>query len=74
MEPPFRLRIAKANCAKLSTDFAKSLIECFFCKEALLPMLVDAQGSRPGWASISEEEFIWAEEGYRIAVSSTHAM
>ena len=56
MEFPFRLRIARANCAILLT-------ECFVWKDAVIPMLVDARENRPGWASISEEELIWAEEG-----------
>ena len=67
MEFPFRLRIARANCAK-------SLTECFVWKDAVLPMLVDARENRPGWASISEEELIRAEEGYCIAALSTNVM
>ena len=62
MEFPFRLRIAKANCAE-------SLTECFVWRDAVLPMLVDVTEHWPGWASISEE-LIWAEEGYCIAASS----
>ena len=67
MEFPFRLRTAKANCAK-------SLTECFAWEDAVLVILVDAQENRPGWASMSEEELIWAEEGYCIAASSTNLM
>ena len=67
MEFPFRLRIARANCNK-------SLTECFVWEDAVLLMLVDAQQNRPGWASMSEEELIWAEEGYCIAALSTNVM
>ena len=65
MEFPFRLRIAKANCAK-------PLVECVVWRDAVLPVLVDAQEIRLGWASMSEEELIWVEEGYCIAASSTN--
>ena len=62
MEFPFRLRIAKANCAESPT-------ECFVWKDAVLPMLVDVRENRPDWASMSEEELICAE-GDCIAASS----
>ena len=67
MEFPFRLRIARANCAKPRN-------ECFLWKDAALPMLVDARENRPGWASMSEEELIWAEQGDCIAASSPNVM
>ena len=65
MEFPFKLRIAKANCAI-------SLIEYVGWGEAVLPVLVDAQDVRLGWASMSGEELIWVEEGYCIAASSAN--
>ena len=65
MEFPFKLRIAKANCAK-------SLIEYVWWRDAVLPVLVDAQEIRLGWASMSEEELTWVEEGSCIAASSTN--
>ena len=63
MEFPFRLHIAKANCAESTTEY-------FVWEDAVLPMLVDVRENRPGWASISDEELRCAEEGYCIAASS----
>ena len=59
MEFPFRLRIAKANCAEVISEYFES-------KDAVLSMLVDTREIRPALASMSEEELMWTGE-YCIA-------
>ena len=61
MEFPFKLRIAKANCVESFTEY-------IVWRDAVLTVFVDAQEKLLGWASMSEEELIWGEEGYCITV------